>query len=194
MFHLTDFVTLCWGIFLLYWTINWNSVKQTKESAWKSQRTGWIIAWILLIAYFFSPWSKHTFFNQPNLPIFASFRTILAQIVGFIFLTSGLIVAIVARKTLADNWSSNVELKKEHKLITSGIYKYVRHPIYTGVSLMGVGTFFIYHSLLSLLFIVVIINFFIFKLKKEEILLLKHFPKEYSNYMKKTKALIPFIF
>lgn len=194
MFYLSNLVLLCWIIFLVYWSLHWHSVKATQETAWESQRIGWIVAWILVIAYFLSPWGQNNFLNQTNLTIFSIFKTTTAQIIGIIFLIGGLITAIVARKTLADNWSGNVELKKDHKLITTGIYKYVRHPIYTGVSFMGFGTFVLNHSLLSILFVVILVWFFIYKLKKEEVLLIKHFPNEYPAYMKRTKALIPFIY
>jgi protein-S-isoprenylcysteine O-methyltransferase Ste14 len=113
---------------------------------------------------------------------------------GIILAILGVIIAIAARRKLASNWSSNVEFKKDHTLITTGIYAYMRHPIYTGIACMGVGTFFVFHSLLSLLFLVVMVTFCVFKLKKEEVLLMKHFPKEYPEYKKKTKALIPFIY
>ena len=194
MFHSSDLVSICWIIFLVYWVLHWRSVKATKETAWKSQRTGWIIAWILVIGYFLSPWRRDTFLNRSDLALFSVFGTTAVQIIGIIFLISGLVIAILARKTLADNWSGNVELKKDHKLITTGIYAYVRHPIYTGVSFMVFGTFLLYHSILAILLLFIIVGFLSYKLKREEILLLKHFPKEYPAYMRRTKALIPFIY
>lgn len=51
-------------------------------------------------------------------------------------LVAGLIVAVVARRMLAGNWSGAVALKKDHELITTGFYQYVRHPIYAGMLLM----------------------------------------------------------
>jgi protein-S-isoprenylcysteine O-methyltransferase Ste14 len=194
MFNASELVSLCWIIFLGYWAIHWRSVKPTKETTWESQKIGWMIAWIIVIVYFLSPWGQQNFLNQTNLALFSLFKTTAAYIIGVIFLIGGLITAIVARKTLARNWSGNVELKEDHQLITTGVYKYIRHPIYTGVSFMGLGTFILYHSLLSLLFVLILVWFFMYKLKKEEVLLLKHFPKEYPGYIKKTKALIPFIY
>jgi len=116
MFHSSDLVSICWIIFLVYWALHWRAVKATKETAWKSQRTGWIIAWILVIVYFLSPWGRDTFLNRSDLALFSVFGTTAVQIIGIIFLISGLVIAILARKTLADNWSGNVELKKDHKL------------------------------------------------------------------------------
>ena len=53
---------------------------------------------------------------------------------------AGLIVALWARTILGTNWSSNVVLKEQHELIERGPYRFVRHPIYTGVLLMVLGT------------------------------------------------------
>jgi protein-S-isoprenylcysteine O-methyltransferase Ste14 len=78
-------------------------------------------------------------------------------------------------------------------LVTNGIYGYIRHPIYTGVLLMALGTLIFSQTLLMLLFFLFMLIFFIFKLTQEEKLLTKHFSKEYPEYKKHTKALIPFI-
>jgi protein-S-isoprenylcysteine O-methyltransferase Ste14 len=51
----------------------------------------------------------------------------------------GLFVALWARKTLAGNWSSTVTFKKGHELVKTGPYRFTRHPIYTGLLLMGLG-------------------------------------------------------
>ena len=106
----------------------------------------------------------------------------------------GLIIAITARRTLADNWSGDIEIKKDHKLITTGIYKYVRHPIYTGVIAMALGTILLIMSINAFIFFGIISALMIFKLKQEEKLLTKYFPKEYPEYKKRTKGLIPFIY
>jgi protein-S-isoprenylcysteine O-methyltransferase Ste14 len=190
----SNIIDICWIIFILYWAMNWKSVKPTKEMAWRSQGFGWIIAWILVLAYFLTPIGKNNILHQNNWIVFLIFKQPIFQILGVVLAILGLIIAITARKKLAENWSSNIEVKKDHKLITTGVYKYIRHPIYTGIACMGIGTFLVFHSLLSLLFLLVMITFCVLKLKKEEVLLMKHFPNEYPAYKKRAKALIPFIY
>jgi len=104
----------------------------------------------------------------------------------------GLFTAIWARFTLAGNWSTDVTFKKDHTLIETGPYRFARHPIYTGLSLMFAGTALVagragtYAGALLCFFALCI------KLRFEERLLERHFP-EYGAYKARVKAIIPFI-
>jgi len=192
MVDASNIILLCWLIFLGYWILNWKSAKPAQEIAWRAPGFRWTLLWIVVLILVISRFLFHTqgfqIFN-----IHARQTTIL-DVIGIVITIAGLLIAIVARRTLADNWSSDVELKKDHKLITKGAYKYVRHPIYTGITLMGIGSIIVDQSLLVTLFYLGMVAFLIYKMQKEEKLLLKHFPKEYPGYMKKTKALFPFIY
>ena len=192
MVNASDIITLCWLIFLGYWMINWRSVKPAQETAWRAPGFRWTMLWIIILIILIT----HFFFPRHSLHFLtvSSTAPLLLQIIGIGLTILGLIIAIAARKTLADNWSSNVELKKNHKLITEGVYKYVRHPIYTGITFMGLGAIVVDESIIVTIFFIGMVAFLIYKMKKEETLLLKHFPKEYPTYMKQTKALIPFIY
>lgn len=106
----------------------------------------------------------------------------------------GLTICVWARHTIAGNWSSNVTFKENHELIQKGPYRYVRHPIYTGVLLMLASLAPILGTLNAYLAILVFFAVYWYKLRQEEILLTQHFPKEYPEYQSRVKALIPFIF
>jgi protein-S-isoprenylcysteine O-methyltransferase Ste14 len=104
-----------------------------------------------------------------------------------------LLVTIWSRRTLGGNWSSEVAFKQGHELVKTGPYRYARHPIYTGLLLMCLGTAVAvgqFHSWLGLL--ILCVGFWI-KLRQEESLLLQHFPTEYPVYRKQVKALVPFV-
>jgi protein-S-isoprenylcysteine O-methyltransferase Ste14 len=191
MLNASNIISISWLIFLLYWGINWWRVKPAQETVWKdSSRHRWTILWIVVLLVLLSRFVFHK-----NLFIFTPYaHNSFLQLCGVALVVVGLVIAIVARRTLADNWSSNIELKKNHELITTGIYKYVRHPIYTGMTFMGIGSALGLQSIYTALFFIAMETFLIFKMKKEEKLLQKHFPKEYSEYMRKTKSLIPFIY
>jgi protein-S-isoprenylcysteine O-methyltransferase Ste14 len=112
---------------------------------------------------------------------------------GIVFLVSGLVLAIIARKKLADNWSAAVVIKVDHELITTGIYHRIRHPIYSGIMLMATGTSLSIGTSGALLAFLVIGLAIWLKLSREEMLLTEHFGAEYEEYKKHTKKLIPYI-
>jgi len=82
--------------------------------------------------------------------------------------------------------------KQDPELVTSGPYRYIRHPIYTGILFAMLGS-----SLVSSLFWLMVFAisgiYFIYSALIEEKLMMKQFPKVYSDYKRKTKMLIPFI-
>ena len=120
-------------------------------------------------------------------------QTIVINAVVVILMITGLMIAIIARRTLAENWSAAVAVKKDHELITTGPYHYVRHPIYTGTLLMVLGTTLWLGTLSACIGFLIIVLTTWLKLKQEEALLAEHFPDEYSSYKNRTKILIPFL-
>jgi protein-S-isoprenylcysteine O-methyltransferase Ste14 len=94
------------------------------------------------------------------------------------------------------NWAHGGEyqVKNNQELVTIGIYRYIRHPIYLGVMLAYGGGQIVAGSYLSMVFLVLFTYSSIVQAKKEEKLLLQHFGQEYEDYMRKTKMLIPFVY
>jgi protein-S-isoprenylcysteine O-methyltransferase Ste14 len=182
-------IVACWVTFLLYWFISWWSVKPTQERTWSIGRFRWIIIGIVIAFLFLRRFGL----SIPFLTISLIPHSALLSAASIILVILGLGIAIVARGTLAGNWSSNVDVKVGHELITTGIYGYVRHPIYTGLLFMLLGTVLITGTINMLLLLLAALGFFWFKARQEEKLLTKHFPKEYPAYKNKTKALIPFV-
>jgi protein-S-isoprenylcysteine O-methyltransferase len=106
---------------------------------------------------------------------------------------AGLALTIWSRLALGRNWSASVTYREGHALILKGPYRYVRHPIYTGLISMISGTAIVVGSVGGLIAIVVFILGTWWKLKKEEALMTQYFPDEYQHYKSRTKALIPFV-
>lgn len=124
------------------------------------------------------------------------FKNLPFQIFGFVLVILGFIECVTARTTLDSNWTDSFEyqIKKEHKLITQGIYRYARHPIYGGILIMINGALI---AAGSYTFVVFFLGMFLVLesyAKREEILLAKHFGKKYLEYMKMTKKFIPYIY
>jgi protein-S-isoprenylcysteine O-methyltransferase len=75
----------------------------------------------------------------------------------------------------------------------SGPYHVVRHPIYSGLQLMGLASVLQYDEPYGFLMMVVVVAMFIPKILLEEKLMTEHFPDEYPQYRRRVKAIIPFI-
>jgi len=116
------------------------------------------------------------------------------DIVGAALCLAGLVGAVWARRTLGDNWSAAVTLKHGHELIVRGPYNYVRHPIYTGILLMVLGTAIAIGRLHAWIGLLVCVVGFWVKLRQEEALMTRQFPDAYPPYRRRVKALVPFVF
>jgi protein-S-isoprenylcysteine O-methyltransferase Ste14 len=118
------------------------------------------------------------------------------QLLGFFLVVLGVGTAVVARRELGTNWANAYEyqIKKKQTLITSGIYAYIRNPIYTGLILATTGAELVAGSNLFLLFLAGGSLYAYIQSKREEKILEAHFGKEYRNYKKRSKMLIPFVF
>jgi protein-S-isoprenylcysteine O-methyltransferase Ste14 len=113
--------------------------------------------------------------------------------IGVVLCVTGLAFCIWARFTLGRNWSGVVTLKGGHELITRGPYAWVRHPIYTGLLTMTVGTVVVLGHLAGIIAMPFIFVSFWIKLRYEEKVMLEKFPDEYVAYQRRVKRLIPFV-
>jgi len=116
-----------------------------------------------------------------------------ALVIGSTICVPGLFVTLWARWTLAGNWSSDVTFKEGHELVRTGPYRFVRHPIYTGLLMMSLGTAIEVGLLRCWLALPLMTAAFWIKLRQEERFMLQHFPGEYPDYRRQVKALIPFV-
>lgn len=117
------------------------------------------------------------------------------QLIGLGIVVLGVFVSVVARRELGANWTHAAEyqIKKGHELVTSGIYKYIRHPIYTGFILSVVGAELVASSYLVIpLFFILLVHAYV-QAKKEEGILKKEFGQKYTAYMERSQMFVPYI-
>ena len=119
--------------------------------------------------------------------------SIALKIIGIILLFIGLGFAVWARVHLGRNWSANPVIKEDHKLIRTGPYNIVRHPIYSGIWLGVIGTAIVLEIIAGLLFMLLILVGLLLKIHSEEEILSEEFGQEYNQYKKKVKSLIPYL-
>jgi protein-S-isoprenylcysteine O-methyltransferase Ste14 len=124
-----------------------------------------------------------------------SFRDLsVPNIVGLSLFVAGLIVAIIAVGTLGRFYSSTLVTRQEHKLITHGLYRYTRHPIYLCVLTICIGMPVYASSVAGFLTMSALIPIFLNRIRIEERMLTEEFGDAYRSYRVATSKLIPFIY
>lgn len=113
---------------------------------------------------------------------------------GFIFVIAGFILMQMAEKYLDKQFSVEVTVQKNHKLIQSGPYKFIRHPRYLGILTFFMGISIVFRSLLSIFFVAALCIVLIWRVYAEESLMHQEFDKEWEIYCKKSWRIIPFLF
>ena len=97
-----------------------------------------------------------------------------------------------AHYDLGQNWIIAVALRHRHELITHGIYKYLRHPMYSAHLLWALAQIMILHNWIAgYSFLIVQIPFYWYRIRKEEKMMVEHYGETYKSYMQKTNMLIP---
>jgi len=114
-----------------------------------------------------------------------------AAAVGAVLCIVGTAFATWARVALGHNWGMPMTIHEDPELVMSGPYRYVRHPIYTGLSAMWIGTALVYP--LTAPACVVIIAYSLFSALREERDMEQRFPEAYPEYRKRSKMLLPFL-
>jgi protein-S-isoprenylcysteine O-methyltransferase Ste14 len=110
---------------------------------------------------------------------------------GFTAAVCGMFVSSWARIVLGRYWSDKVIVQTEHRLVLSGPYSYMRHPIYSGVLLAVIGTALVLGQVRGLVaFAVLLVNYTI-KAKREERILGERFGPEFETHLRRTGFLLP---
>jgi len=178
--------TVPWYAAAVYWTISALRLKRTKVAESHGGRLWHIGLMTLAFALLFS---RRLDFGLPGLRFLPQSTPV--QALGILLTFVGAGVAIWARHSLGQYWSARVALKVDHRLIRSGLYAYVRHPLYAGLILAMVGTALVVGEWRALLGVLLGLMEFSRKAAKEEALLATEFSADYQEYQKHTGFLTP---
>lgn len=184
---LIGFVWIAW---LLYWWLASLRTKTTKRSEPLTSRLSHVIP--LMIG--------GILIGTENVPSWAwlSIRLLprgIAQYwIGATLLLLGLGFTVWARRHLATNWSAAVTVKHDHELVRTGPYRWVRHPIYTGLLVALFGSAVARGEMRGLLGIAIVTGALVRKLQLEERLMREAFQDEYARYSAEVPALIPLLY
>lgn len=113
---------------------------------------------------------------------------------GFVLFVLSCLIRWWGYNSIGKFFNPRVALYEDHKLITDGAYKKLRHPLYLGNMVGCLAIPLVFNSWGALLItLFTTIPALIYRINIEEKFMLKHFPEEYAAYMQKTKKLIPWI-
>lgn len=179
-------ITVLWLTWCLYWFIAAASAKRARRQESIVSRIYHIVPLVLGIALLSSSRIAGSYLTARFLP-----RTLVSFWFGFLLVALGLAIAIAARVWLGGNWSGTVTLKQDHELIRSGPYRFVRHPIYTGILLAILGTAIAEGEWRGLLALALIAAAFVYKINIEETFLTEEFGPAYARFQQEVPALVP---
>jgi protein-S-isoprenylcysteine O-methyltransferase Ste14 len=122
------------------------------------------------------------------------FTPSVQSIAGLALICFGLGLLFVAAGTLRRSYSSTLVVREGHELVTHGVYRHIRHPIYLGALMVCLGIPVYTSSLPGLLIMSLLIPLILNRIRIEERMLVEHFGKEYRAYQTATRTLIPFVY
>jgi protein-S-isoprenylcysteine O-methyltransferase Ste14 len=117
-----------------------------------------------------------------------------ARYFGLFLFFAGSILRLAAVFVLGRRFSGLVAIQPGHQLKTDGLYRYIRHPSYTGLIASMIGYVLIFRSVIGLLLNILLFLFLVSRMNDEESFLEAHFGDEYRNYRLRTRRLVPFVY
>ncbi|HLI72912.1 MAG TPA: isoprenylcysteine carboxylmethyltransferase family protein [Acidimicrobiales bacterium] len=176
-------ITVVWVVFWLYWLAASFGAKATQTRSRSSAMIRILIVIIVITAARAGLFKGHTAtIDNPWLEGF-----------GLAVFLAGLGLAVWARAYLGRNWGMPMSEKVDPELVTTGPYRFVRHPIYSGIILAMIGTTMAV-TLYWLGGVVLLGGYFVYSATVEERNMELLFPDAYGAYKRRTKMLIPFVF
>ena len=179
-----ELATWLWNTLMAVWVLLWFGMKRAKklETLWEMAQHAVPVVlgfWLL----FGHAWRALDMKFPPQT------QPVLWAGLGLTALGVG--TSIWARLSLGANWSGVVTLKKEHELVRKGLYRWIRHPIYTGILMGFIGTAMIRGHLRGWLGFVIVWLTFCFKARREESFLRQEFGDGFEEHARQTGMFLP---
>lgn len=113
---------------------------------------------------------------------------------GIACLAAGLVLFYRSHADLGTNWSITLEVREQHRVITHGVYRRIRHPMYTALFLYSAGQALVLPNWVAgPSYLVAFGILFACRVRAEEQMMLDQFSSEYRAYMARTDRLVPWI-
>jgi protein-S-isoprenylcysteine O-methyltransferase Ste14 len=180
------FIQGCWIAWLVIWVGMAFSTKRTVERRGVvgfRPVAGLLIVGILGAEHLLHLSSHSRLWNTP----------LALGVVADCMVLAGLAFCVWARIAVGRNWSGGVAFKEDHELIESGPYALARHPIYTGLIVMALGSALNYGRLFGFAILAALCAGLWWRARQEERVMSWHFPDAYAEYKTRVHAIIPFV-
>jgi len=165
-----------------------HSIKVKEKASARERRMVWLMFFALAVPgmmWLFTPWLSFGQFYLPD----------VIRIAGFLLGVYAMWLFYYVHKMLGDNWSPVLEIRKEHTLVIRGPYKWVRHPMYSDMTLWLISFVMITANWFYAITIATgLLILFVVRIPDEEKLMIEQFGEEYKRYMQRTRRIIPFIY
>ena len=183
-------IGVIWMIWFIYWSVAARGAKPNlrRESGNSAGTHGIPLAVAVLLIAYPQRYLDEGWFFATILP-----RSIGAYWIGIALLVAGLGFSIWARRRLGRNWSGTVTVKQDQELVRTGPYRWVRHPIYTGILLGFIGSAVALDEWRGVAATLFVILAFLLKIRTEEQWMTETFGEGYRRYRAEVRALIPFV-
>ena len=175
-----------WLVFLVVWMLYAIRTKPVQTREGVSSRLSYTVLTVVGAYVMFGGDVPQHWLTAIVIP-----RALWIQALSVLITALGIAFAIWARVYLGGNWSSSVTVKVGHQLIQTGPYRWVRHPIYSGMILGLFGTAMAQRRVSGLVAVVLFYVGFKIKSKIEEQTMISTFGAEYGDYSRTTGAIVP---
>jgi protein-S-isoprenylcysteine O-methyltransferase Ste14 len=176
-----------WLAWCIYWWVVARDVKPVIRREGVASRAGHILPLVVAVLLLVLPALPFGFLSARILP-----ATRPVFFTGLALVVAGLLFSVWARVYLGRNWGMPMSQKADPELVTTGPYRRIRHPIYSGIILGMVGTA-IAVSPYWLIAVAIVGAYFLVSAVVEERTMAKLFPAAYPPYQRATKILIPYV-
>lgn len=140
---------------------------------------GWVVLPLIAI---FSPWLDFAAFHLPT----------WAGWIGVAIFAGTVALLWRAYSDLGRNWSPKIEIREDHALVTGGVFRHIRHPIYAGLWLWAIAQpLLLQNWIAGFALLTLFIPLYFIRMPREEQMMLDHFGEEYGAYMKRTGRVLP---
>ena len=190
-----NFAFIAWALGIVAWyAIRYPFERRSKKSAVATSlvdRREWVILALLTVGLFILP----AVYAVTGI-LAALDRTFYPPVawLGVIAMLASLWLFQRSHKDLGRNWSASLKMREQHQLVTGGVYRYVRHPMYSSFFLLALAqVLLIPNWLAGGAGLIAVLVLYLFRVAREEKMMADQFGDAYQDYCARTARIVPWV-